>query len=302
MPPVRKQYRHMKKARGERKACQKSELLLPNSTEDLEGVNTLSDTTGLWRAVPASVHWEGLSDGEEEEDECEFTEEEEDAEPGEDVLAHLMATAENLGDSLYDNIKVKYQRGAELSRKQKRRKQKEQRELKLAAVGSRTLDDGFLIRSTVTDPDVGTSASTSGSTEQDEVSRQELPEVIQRADAMGLLEKKLRSKKTVDMLPQNIIRHQAVLFFKVQNRRKLGETREEMAQVVARCFGKGLYFAQKVVTWELQWIREGKIEEGRRGCYAKTRSWFNDEGVQLAVREWLAGMGDSTLSTFLCGR
>jgi hypothetical protein len=52
----------------------------------------------LWRAVPASVHWEGLSDGEEEEeDECEFTEGEEDAEPEGDVLAHLMATAENRG-------------------------------------------------------------------------------------------------------------------------------------------------------------------------------------------------------------
>jgi hypothetical protein len=63
----------MKKARGERKAYQKSKLLLPNSTEDLEGVNILSDNTGPWRAVPASVHWEGLSDGEEEEDECEFT-------------------------------------------------------------------------------------------------------------------------------------------------------------------------------------------------------------------------------------
>lgn len=177
----------------------------------------------------------------------------EDAEPGEDVLAYLMATAENLGDSLYDNIKVKYQRGAELSIKKKRRKQKEQRELKLAAVGSRTSDDGFLIRSTVTDLDVGTSVSTNGSTERDEVSRQELPEVIQRADAVGLLEKKLRSKKTVDMLPQNIIQHQAVLFFfEIQDRRKLRETRGKMAQAAARCFGKGLYFAQKVVTWELQ--------------------------------------------------
>jgi len=149
MPPVRKQHRHMKKARGERKACRKSELLVPDNAKDLEGESVLGDTAVFWREVPASVHWEGLSDGEEEkEDECEFTEGEEDAEPEGDALAYLMATAENRGDALYDDIKVRYQRCAELSKKQKRRKQKEQRELKLAVLGSRTLDDGFLIRPT----------------------------------------------------------------------------------------------------------------------------------------------------------
>jgi len=309
MPPVRKQHRHMKKARGERKACRKSELLVPDNAKDLEGESVLGDTAVFWREVPASVYWEGLSDGEEEEeDECKFTEGEEDAEPEGDALAYLMATAENRGDALYDDIKVRYQRCAELSKKQKRRKQKEQRELKLAALGSRTLDDGFLIRPTALnlDPAIiseaehySVSTSGEGSAGQNEVSRQEISEA-QRTNAMILLEKKLRSKKTADVLPQNIIRHQAVLcLFKVQNGRKLGETRQEMAQVVARCFGKGLYFAQKLVTWELQWILEGKIEEGRRGCYAKTRSWFNDEGVQIAVREWLAGMGESMSSTFL---
>jgi hypothetical protein len=29
------------------------------------------------------------------------------------------------------------------------------------------------------------------------------------------------------------------------------------------------------------------------GCYARTFSWANDEGVQIAVREWCAGQGDS---------
>jgi hypothetical protein len=38
------------------------------------------------------------------------------------------------------------------------------------------------------------------------------------------------------------------------------------------------------------------IEEGRKGCYAKSRSWLNDEGVQLAVRKWLSGAKEGELT------
>jgi len=62
-----------------------------------------------------------------------------------------------------------------------------------------------------------------------------------------------------------------------------------MARVVARCYGKGVYFAHKIVSWEIEWMESRLISEGRRGCFVKTRSWFNDEGVQNAVREWLQG-------------
>lgn len=61
---------------------------------------------------------------------------------------------------------------------------------------------------------------------------------------------------------------------------------------VARCFGKGVYFARKIATWELLFLNAEKIEEGKRGCFAKTRFWFNDEGVLLAAREWLSGAGE----------
>src|SRR3978361_110198 len=65
-----------------------------------------------------------------------------------------------------------------------------------------------------------------------------------------------------------------------------------MALSVARHYGRGLYLAQKIVTWERQWLEHEEIEEGRQGCFAKTRSWFDDEGVQLAVRDWISGAGD----------
>lgn len=34
------------------------------------------------------------------------------------------------------------------------------------------------------------------------------------------------------------------------------------------------------------------IEEGKQGCHIKSQSWFNDKGVQLAVREFISCSGD----------
>ena len=45
-------------------------------------------------------------------------------------------------------------------------------------------------------------------------------------------------------------------------------------------------------------MRNRNIEEGRKGCYSKTKSWLNDEGVQLAVREWLAGATEGELTGY----
>lgn len=70
---------------------------------------------------------------------------------------------------------------------------------------------------------------------REELLRREHNEAIQG------LEKKLRSKQLVG---QNLTRHQAVLaFLRVQASRQLGGTREDMSFQVARCFGKGVYFA-----------------------------------------------------------
>jgi hypothetical protein len=107
------------------------------------------------------------------------------------------------------------------------------------------------------------------------------------------LEKLLKSKK-MSWLPQNLDRHRAVLgFMKYQLSRRPGETREEMAVSVARYHHRGVYFARKIVYWEGLFLKGEKITEGKRGCHSKTRSWFNDEGVLLAAREWIATAGES---------
>jgi hypothetical protein len=110
------------------------------------------------------------------------------------------------------------------------------------------------------------------------------------------LELKLKSKRT-RLTKQNLSRHLAVLQF--MNYQKqileagLWEPRAVVALNVSRCFNRGKYFAEKLITWEREWIKERCIPEGKQGCFVKAGSWFNDEGVMLTAREYLSGAGES---------
>ena len=54
--------------------------------------------------------------------------------------------------------------------------------------------------------------------------------------------------------------------------------------------------ADKIITWKRMWISERRIPEGMQGKKKKIVSWLNDEGVQLAVREYMAGAGEGILA------
>lgn len=111
-------------------------------------------------------------------------------------------------------------------------------------------------------------------------------------EAIADLEKKLKSRLT-SLTGQNLLRHNAVLkFLHVQKSRRIVETKIELASMVARCFNRGKYFAEKLITWERCWVRSREIPEGKQGCFQKTQSWFNDETVQLVVREWISRTGE----------
>jgi len=104
-------------------------------------------------------------------------------------------------------------------------------------------------------------------------------------------------RKKTKLTGYNLTRHRAVqAFFRYRETKKEGETRESMSLSIARCFGKGVYFARMIVTWEREWIAH---RERQVGCFAKTRSWLNDEGVQLHVREWLEGAKEILLDMVL---
>ena len=66
-----------------------------------------------------------------------------------------------------------------------------------------------------------------------------------------------------------------------------------MALNVARCFNRGKWFAEKLISWEISWIKHRTIPKGKQGCFQKVKSWLADEGVELAVREYLSGAGES---------
>ena len=71
-----------------------------------------------------------------------------------------------------------------------------------------------------------------------------------------------------------------------------------MTLYVARSHSRGLYFARTIIAWERSWLRRREIAEGRKGCYSKTKSLLNGEGVQLAVRGWLAGATEGELTGY----
>lgn len=52
------------------------------------------------------------------------------------------------------------------------------------------------------------------------------------------------------------------------------------------------------MSWEITWKKDRIIEVGRRRTWMKTSSWFNDEGVQLAVREWVSGASEKDLTAY----
>ena len=62
-----------------------------------------------------------------------------------------------------------------------------------------------------------------------------------------------------------------------------------MAFSVARCFNRGKWFAEWLVSWEISRRKSHIIVEGKQGCFQKIKSWLADEGVGLAIREYLSG-------------
>lgn len=121
-----------------------------------------------------------------------------------------------------------------------------------------------------------------------------------RDQAKKDLGKKLKSKGIQAVTGQYHTRHLAVLqFMNYQERIRKGgqnESRANMALNVSHCFNRGKWFAEKLVTWERMWIEDRQIPNGKQGCFAKSKSWFNDEGVMLAAREYLSGAGESKLT------
>ena len=223
------------------------------------------------------AHWEGIS-SDEEESEIEMSEPEDNILGQEQNTFEILLNAEKEGHS----ANFLYQRGSELSDRQQRRIRAAEKDLfKASQAHSQPITKFFA----PTTPTLNNSPK---------------PDSHQlRQAAIHDLQQKLKSKKSM-LEGQNLTRHRAVLqLLNITQMKKDGETREDLSYSVARGFNRGKYFARRIIEWEGIWIRERYIPEGKQGCFAKSFSWYNDEGVQIAVREWCASTGDSKLKNHL---
>ena len=195
-----------------------------------------------------------------------------------DKNAFEMLIMGNQHPGVFEEATFHYQRRPDPSLRTVQRKEKAAKELQDAAKGSKKIYTYFQ------NPDASNSAGRPNAWLSSDQLRS-----IERQDAIKALDKKLRKKTTLRTMNwQNLVRHKAVLsFLRMQEGKQLGETRDSISRTVARCFGKGAYFARRLITWEIEWIKTRSISEGRRGCFAKVKSWLHDEGVLLAVREWI---------------
>jgi hypothetical protein len=130
---------------------------------------------------------------------------------------------------------------------------------------------------------------------------------LSQEEGIKALEKKLAPKKS-GLKGQDLTRHRAVLQFlfyqRSEKRQREGNsvlsgkgkmTRMEMAMQVARCFSRGKFYAEKLISWERKWLASQDIPLGKQSCFVKTESWFNDEGVMLAARKYIARAGECKL-------
>lgn len=179
-------------------------------------------------------------------------------------------------------------------------------------MGSR-IQSFFPVQEPVSDP-TGSTASRSLSTSTAPEPRpatksdDEEPTQLDLQEAIKVLEARLRAKKNgLQVGHSTLLRYRAVLIFMnfqlstpaivPRNEASMKPTRLDYALLTAKSFRRGVYLARKIVSWECQWRKHQTIDESKHGCHVKTRSWFNDEGVQLAAREFVRDAKDGRTVT-----
>jgi hypothetical protein len=237
------------------------------------------------------------SEGDDTDDECKMTDTEEEDDPDQDSLEELMQNAVTPG--AFD-AQFRYKRGSISSQKPRRRKEKQieaKKELskrckpltsylRLAKQKAAPMDSvGVANREQLNEMEQETAykeriCNTAGK------STVEVQQEV-REGKIRQLDKQVRSTdRTSRLKGPNLNCHRSVLAcFYIQPSKQPGETRSSMTTIFANTFNRGTYFACKIVTWEISWLKNGFIDEGRQGCFAKTRSWVDDKGVMLHVRE-----------------
>jgi len=72
----------------------------------------------------------------------------------------------------------------------------------------------------------------------------------------------------------------------------LRKTRKQLAMLVARSGGWGVWVMKRILKQEVDYVRYGKLPAPKQGKHAKVTSWLSDEGTMLAMREYMSVAGE----------
>ena len=114
-------------------------------------------------------------------------------------------------------------------------------------------------------------------------------------DAIIDLEELMKSKSKRPQ-GQDEVRYLAVLNFLYLQRREPWQTRERLSELASTVVNRGCEVARRIREWEIGWIENRHIPPGHRGKNSRLASWLDDEGVELAVRNYISEQGDKLTS------
>lgn len=69
-------------------------------------------------------------------------------------------------------------------------------------------------------------------------------------------------------------------------------SRKELALLVAKSGGWGMWVMNRILRQEVVYIQSGKLPAPKQGKHAKVTSWLTDEGTTLAMREYMSLAGE----------
>ena len=289
--------------------------LQPHQTDDPDGVIPSSQSP-LLAATNQNADEDTIdSELSLEESSCdEFSSE---SEPGLDVRDNDIVEADtivNSSRSAYSTLQWKENAGSTLKRSYgsgskatEKRRRKNQRDLSLASSGTLNIMELFNrqheLQGSESRSEQGLAAVRPRNDQDHRQGEQE--SLRQRAlkDLEVLLNlKREQIKKYGHMLDHggDLYRRHCMVrnFMYLQNeRRKSGriQSRQEMAEVVAITFNCRKHTGRKIITWEKQWIDNGKIPESKAGKHKGRLSWLEDEGILCGVRDFAKSQGEGQI-------
>lgn len=276
MAPKGKRARHLQLARNTKKLKSFEDDELSGETHNNE-MDDDEESHSCWKEL--ELDDEEVEDWREEE--TDMTSDEEGEPEAKDVYEQLLQNARSTNHEYHPY----YSRGVTYSDRHERRRRAEAEELKKIASGSQKITTFFM-------KDNGEAKVAREPSPPNEVR-----EIESRSKAIRDLEKFLKSEECPQGTTEK--RYRGVLeLLQMTQSREPEETREKICMAVSRSLGMKQRFARNLPSWERMWIENRHIEEDSRGKHRKMWSWFNDEEVQLVVRQAIDQHKESKCSSY----